>query len=117
MPQYLTMSKWMELSQETRNALRDIFQICIQGPTEVENYGTSSKIISDGVYPQELIDKLTVAKMRDYCNSNETDFDLLFKNTLAIISGEVKEPEIVEQVVQPIQETYEQSTPTTKRKK
>lgn len=108
----LSPQTWLTLSIDTRNYLRRVFDIPRSGHVEVFD----GRVLTDGTMITDL-QSLTVKKMQDYLNSEETDFYELFNKVIEKIEnpnidyGEIKRAEIVAQV-----ETYEETEPVVKVK-
>jgi hypothetical protein len=93
-PTILSMSTWLSLKQETKQALRDIFNIPRSGYVEVFD----GRVHSDGTSLIDLM-SLTTEAMQEYINSKETDFYVLFNKIVRHIENpeleEEKEVEII----------------------
>lgn len=87
-PIILSMTTWLSLKTETRQALRDIFNIPRSSYVEVND----GRVYSDGTSLIDLM-SLTADKMQEYLKSKETDFYVLFNKVVKHIEN----PEIEEE--------------------
>lgn len=85
-PTILSMSTWLSLRTETKQALRDMFNIPRSGFVEV----VDGRVHSDGTSLVDLM-SLTVDKMQEYAKSKETDFSVLFNQIVKGIENPVTE--------------------------
>ncbi len=102
----LSTATWLELSEETRGKLRDLFAIPKTGGREV--YG--KRLVSDGTTPENL-KALSLEKMQEFLGGTiEPDFHLLFRTVV----NKIENPELAEEV----RERAPKKTPkkTTKKK-
>lgn len=88
-PPILSKHTWLSLSLETRNKLREIFDIARSGGVEV----VDGRVFSDGTTPEDLM-SLTSEKMQEYLGSKSTDFNTLFNECVKKIETPIGTIEI-----------------------
>lgn len=93
----LSVHDWLKLPMETRNKLREIFNIPKSRGAIVE----SNVVMSDGTTYEDL-QAITLGKMQKHLDSELSDFVTLF-NTLVTQLEEEKELEPLEPVIDPKQ--------------
>lgn len=82
----LTTYDWLQLPQEVRSKLVQIFNIPRSGVGHVNYTGKGAEIVSDG-YTNTDLKSIGIASMQQYLNSNQDDFTSLFKAVLKSLDG------------------------------
>ncbi len=95
---------WLQLSKETRNHLRKVFDIPLTGITEIRD----ATLISDGTTNDDL-QTITEAKMEKYVGSKES-FSRLWELTLMKVKYELDPPILLPTLTQTTIDSQNSST-------
>ena len=77
----LSRSVWLSLDKSIREQLARIFEMTKSGVSEVINDIYSSRIVCDGFIEKDLM-CITVEKLQNFLNSEESDFYKLFNEAI-----------------------------------
>lgn len=88
---YLYPVEWLKVPMEIRVKLKEVFNIPRSKGTVIED----NRVMSDG-HTIEDLQAVTIEKMQNYLDSEETDFVQLFNKCVQRIEDEI-EPEIAEE--------------------